>query len=243
MIVIRFSLTPLFVAVMLSVNVCAQNCPPPGFDALQTFDIDSYISDSWYAVKQIPLSYQPIEDFFCVRADYIRDTSRCLFCLNSVKVQVYNQARNGSVNGTIGGTPYSITDPPAKGLFRAFQRRPDSEPAKLTVGFLSNFALRANYWVVAAGTYEDAISRTGPIPTSTQYDWAIISGGLADKETENGKCIPNPGVTDFLGMWMFARDGVPPAGVIDGIEEIASIMGLDTTKWLPVVQEGCIFEE
>lgn len=147
------------------------------------------------------------------------------------------------MTGPVGGVPYKESDPPPTGLFRAIQRSPNREPAKLTVGFLSNFQRTPSYWVVAAGTYDDAIAASSPIPTSTEYDWAIITGGSPDLETDSGKCIPKPGRADFLGMWMFARDGVPPAGVIAGIDQIASDMGLDTTKWLPVDQEGCVFDE
>jgi len=44
-------------------------------------------------------------------------------------------------------------------------------------------------------------------------------------------------------MWMFVRDFVPPDGVIEAIDKYASeTLGLDTTAWLPVVQEGCVFE-
>jgi hypothetical protein len=217
-----------------------KNCPPKGFTALSDFNFTSYISKSWYSVKQIPLAYQRLEDFYCVRADYIKDTSSCFLCGNSPKVQVYNQARRGSVNGTIRGTPYTESNPPKRGLFRAFQKDPQNQPAKLTVGFFSQISLSSNYWVVAAGTYADAIAGIA-VPSSAEYDWAIISAGSPDLQTQSGLCIPKPGLIDFYGMWMFARDGVPPTGVIAGIDQIATSLGLDNTKWRTVDQTGCVF--
>lgn len=217
-----------------------KNCPPEGFGALETFDIESYISKSWYAVKQIPVAYQQLENFYCVRADYIKDTRKCLFCRKRLKVQVYNQARKGSVTGKVGGTPYSAANPPKKGFFRAFQSDPENNPAKITVGFLSSVNPSSNYWVVAAGTYADAIAGNR-VPTTNNYDWAIVTGGSADQQTKSGKCIPKPGLANFFGMWMFARDGVPPTGVMDGIDRIASTMGLDNTAWSFVNQAGCVF--
>jgi hypothetical protein len=219
------------------------NCPPDNFNALPEFDLDSYISKSWYAVKQIPLVYQPMNNFYCVRADYIRDTSRCLLCGSTPKVKVYNQARSDSITGRRGGTPYqpnqSSND---RNLFRAFQKDQKNNPAKLTVGFFSQFTLRSNYWIVAGGTYQGALKGQAiPTANNTEYEWAIISAGSPDKQTENGLCIPKPGIIPYYGMWMFTRDGVPPTGVIPAIDTIATNLGLDATKWLPVTQEGCVF--
>jgi apolipoprotein D and lipocalin family protein len=215
-------------------------CPPKNFGSLKKFDLNSYISKSWYAIKQIPLSYQPIEDFFCVRADYIKDTDGCLLCNDKPRIKVYNQARSGSVTGTIGGAPYSENNP-SSDYFFGMQKNPENEPAQLTVGFFPQLTPAANYWIVAAGTYAEALAGSAK-PSTKQYDWAIVTGGTAGMETDNGKCIPKPGAVPFLGMWMFARDGVPPDGVINSIEVIASDLGLDTTKWLPVKQDGCVFE-
>jgi lipocalin len=215
-----------------------KNCPPDNFKALENFDLSSYVNGSWYAVKQIPLTFQPTSSFFCVRADYIPDTSSCFLCGDAPKVKIYNQGRRGSVNATVGGTPY--TQPPPKNSFRAIQKDPQNQPAKLTVGFLPQFLVQSNYWVVAAGSYANAIAGVA-VPTSTTYDWAIITGGSPDLQTSNGLCIPKPGLVQLYGMWMFTRDNVPPTGVISGIDQIATSLGLDNTKWLTVTQEGCVF--
>jgi hypothetical protein len=180
-----------------------------GFRTLNDFDFDFlYISASWYIfMKQIPVVYQPLDDFYCVRADYVKDTSRCFFCGTTPKVKVYNQARSGSQTGPVVGTPYQAGQASSdRNRFRAFQKDATNHPAKLTVGVGAQFIRRSNYWVVTAGTYENALNGTA-IPTTSNYDWAIVSAGSPEKETENGLCIPKPGIIPFYGMWMLARDG------------------------------------
>jgi len=209
-------------------------CPPEGFDAKSDFDFDSYISAPWFAAKQIPVSYQKYPDnFYCVRAEYIEDNTFCLFCNNKPRVVIDNQARNGAVDGEPLGS--------VSRFFRGIVRNPRA-PAKVSVGFFADvLQWKPNYWIVAAGTYDDILN--GVESTGTNYEWAIITGGPPSVEGENGKCKPNPGLLNLLGMWMFVRNSVPPAGVIEAIDNYASEkLGLDTTAWLPVVQEGCVFE-
>ena len=214
-------------------------CPPPGFDAKQDFDIDLYFG-RWYAQKQIPVAYQTIDEFFCVTADYTRDKNFCIFCNYAPRIDILNQARKSSVDGEkLGG---------AQRFFRGVIRRPNSEPAKITVGFFAPFLVRARYWVVAAGSYTDILSYAGLLvnqtftPT-TDYEWAIITGGPPSREGANGTCKPNPGLLNFLGMWMFTRDSIPAEGVITAIESYAlNELNLDTSAWFLVQHEGCVYD-
>jgi len=210
-------------------------CPPEGFDAKTDFDFDSYISAPWFAAKQIPVSYQKYPDnFYCVRAEYIEDNTFCLFCNNKPRVVIDNQARNGAVDGEPQGS--------VSRFFRGIVRDPKRAPAKVSVGFFADvLQWNPNYWIVAAGTYDAILN--GVESTGNIYEWAIVTGGPPSAEGENGKCKPNPGLLNFLGMWMFVRDFVPPVGVIEAVDNYASEkLGLDTTAWLPVAQEGCVFE-
>ena len=104
----------------------SRNCPPSGFDAKQDFNIDLYFG-RWYAQKQIPVAYQTMDEFYCVTADYTKDTNFCIFCNYAARIDILNQARKGSVNGDkLGG---------ANRFFRGIIRRPRTDPAKITVGF------------------------------------------------------------------------------------------------------------
>jgi lipocalin len=212
----------------------SNNCPPSGFDAKQDFDIDLYLG-RWYAQKQIPVAYQSIDEFYCVTADYTMDKNFCIFCNYAARIDILNQARKGSVDGEkLGG---------ANRFFRGIIRRPRTDPAKITVGFLAPFLIRASYWVVAAGSYADILLGAQTINPTSDYEWAIITGGPPSRDGANGTCKPNPGVLNFLGMWMFARDSVPPEGVIAAIEAYAlNTLNLDTSAWFPVQHEGCVYD-
>jgi len=213
------------------------NCPPPGFDALNPFDIDSYISALWYPVKAAPVIYAQGTSY-CSVVQYTRDESCFFLCGDNPRIQVRNRGRQGSIDGPVNG---------ANGLLGAFVPDPTNNPAKLKVSGLQRFAWWTNYWVVAAGTYDDALAAhngTGsplqPQPTSNQYDWAIIAGATPFRETVRNKCMPGFGAWDTRGLWMFARDPEPPLGVVEAVEALADSMGLDTTEWQPNVQAGCV---
>jgi lipocalin len=211
------------------------NCPPPNFDAIQDFDINLYLG-RWYAHKQIPVSYQRLDQFYCVTTEYTKDTNFCPFCNYANRIDILNEARQDSVNGTkLGG---------ARRFFRGIIRRPRRDPAKITVGTFAPFLFRANYWVVATGSYEDIfLDGKRTVGMTTMYEWAIITGGSPELEGMNGKCKPNPGIFNFLGMWMFLRDSDPLPGVIEAIDTYASnVLGLDTSAWLPVEHQGCIYD-
>ena len=213
----------------------SNSCPPSGFDAKQDFNVDLYLG-RWFVQKQIPVAYQPIEALYCVTATYTRDTNFCIFCNYAPRIDILNQAREGSVDGEkLGG---------AVRFFRGIIRRPRSDPAKITVGFGAPFQPRSSYWVVAAGLYADILlGEETPNLLTSDYEWAIVTGGAPSLEGVNGTCKPNPGQLNFLGMWMFARDGVPPEGVIAAIEAYAlNVLKLDTTAWVPVAQEGCVYD-
>ena len=210
------------------------NCPPSGFDAKQDFDIDLYLG-RWYAQKQIPVAYQSLDEFYCVTADYTKDKNFCIFCNYAPRIDILNQARKSSVDGEkLGG---------ANRLFRGIIRRPRTNPAKITVGFLAPFLIRPSYWVVAAGSYADILLGGQTLNPTTDYEWAIITGGSPSRDGVNGTCKPNPGILNFLGMWMFARDSIPPEGVIAAIETYAlNVLNLDTSAWFPVEHEGCVYD-
>lgn len=212
-------------------------CPPPGFDALKDFDFDSFISARWYVQKQIPVAYQTRDQFYCVTADYTKDRSYCFLCNRKPRVDIDNRARQGSVTGAAIGGP--------RRFFRGIVSHPAADPAKVTVSaFLAPLLPRSNYWVVAAGTYDGVLSNNNTATTSgaVVYEWAIITGAAPTKIGANGKCRPDPGVSNFRGMWMFARDPVLAPGIVDAIDRAAGALGLDTTAWLPVAQEGCVYD-
>jgi len=206
------------------------NCPPAGFDALNPFDIDSYISRLWYPIKAAPVIYAQGQSY-CSVVQYTKDESCSFLCGDNPRIEVRNRGRRGGVDGPVNDG----------GVIRAFVPDNENNPAKLKVAGLQRFAWWTNYWVVAAGTYEEAVSSPAlqPQPTSTDYEWVIIAGATPFRETENGKCMPGYGVLDTRGLWMFGRDPILPDGVEAAVEKLADSMGLDTTEWVSVIHEGC----
>jgi lipocalin len=228
----------LFVVSIVSLPPVAysqQVCPPSGFDAVDTLDLSRFVGDRWYSIRQLPVNFQPEDQFNCVFAQYsILEspyTARCrLFgCTDPDSITVFNSARDGSTSGR----PVSVN-------FRAILPDADTEPAKANVGprFIPNFVRgsRTNYWVAAVGQYNE-LPTLSLEPASDQYEWAIITTGPPESVgTDTTKCYSNG------GMWFFSRRPVPPVGYVEAMTTIATDLGLDASVLLPVNHDGCDYE-
>jgi len=92
-----------------------------------------------------------------------------VFCDDKPRINVNNKGRRGIVNGDVNAGP----------IVQAFVPNPENETAKLKVSGLQRFVWRTNYWVVAAGTYDDALlssEKLKPQPSGTDNDWVIVAG-------------------------------------------------------------------
>ncbi|KAJ3413363.1 hypothetical protein HDV05_008145 [Chytridiales sp. JEL 0842] len=195
-------------------------CPPSNFNAVSTFSLPAYLGQ-WYIQAQAPTQFLPESSNFCVSALYTQTSA--------TEVSVFNYANRQRVNGEVQATrpnlKATITNP--------------AEPSKLSVGpqFLPAF-LGGPYWVVA----------TGPINAQTnQYEWALVSGGLPNEVGNNNLCWANAsGLFNIngsgQGLWIFTRAQVADAQLVAEIRRTAVSLGLDESKMLPVVQEGCLYQ-
>ncbi|KAI8817052.1 Calycin-like protein [Fimicolochytrium jonesii] len=190
------------------------NCPPKGFDSAPNFDLESYISAPWFVQEQLPVSYQPVDELFCVRAKYTRKGGDL--------VDVYNYANQKTINGPKKDTHLNAAL--------------TSTQSKLKVGptFLPRF-LYGDYWVVAAGN--NATSSSTSEDTNSTYTWAIITTGSPTRPS-NGKCLPffNP------GLWLFTREQVVSEERIGELRGKAEGLGLDVGGLVRVGQLGCTYE-
>merc|ERR1740138_1575308 len=112
------------------------------------------------------------------------------------------------------------------------------------------------YWVIAVDEEE--------------YSWAVVSGGqptevvvaeAADGGAYSGgsssssklsssggsssggvKCTTKSSGINGSGLWLFTRDPVPAAGVVEAMEARLEAMGVATGRLLPVAQAGCTYE-
>ena len=206
------------------------SCPPKNFEARKTLDIDSYISKLWYPQKAAPVIYARGTSY-CSVVQYTRDDDCKFLCGKKPRINVRNRGLDGSITGSLNDARLKASVP-----------NPDRAPAKIRVGFPQRFVRRTNYWVIAAGTYVDVLAGNHTEATDEVYDWALISGGKPVRKS-NGKCIAGRlGRFDTRGLWIFARDPLPPAGVVEAVEAIASDMGLDTSTMLTNVHEGCTYD-
>jgi len=197
-------------------------CPPEGYDSVLPFSLDAYVTDNataWYVQQQQPISYQPLNSLYCVRARYTK--------LDNGRIGVDNFARVGSIDGS--------AQNPGGFQLNAVVRDPEVE-SKLAVGppFLPP-TLYGPYWVVAAGPYSpDDAEWTGT------YEWAIITGGPPNAESDNGACI-GTGRFQNEGFWLFTREQVASEELVEEMRTIAEGLGLDTSVLVPVEQEGCSY--
>ena len=156
----------------------SKNCPPAGFNARPNLDLESYISRLWYPIQAAPVIYQQGQSY-CSVVQYTLD-NKCFWRQldNKPCIAVRNRGLSGSITGDLNDA-----------RIQAFVPNPGKAPAKIQVGPPQFLPFLDNYWVLAADTY-DAVLTNNVTTTGTDYEWAIIAGGSADRETDSGKCLP-----------------------------------------------------
>ncbi|KAI8839934.1 Calycin-like protein [Chytridium lagenaria] len=193
-----------------------RKCPPSNFDAVTDFALPQFLGQ-WYVQAQAPTIYLPVEQNYCVAANYSQTSPNT--------ISIFNFSRVGSVTGRI-----QATTPNLKGTIRDAAR-----PSKLSVGpeFLPAF-LAGPYWVIA----------TGPI-VEDKYSWALISGGAPNQES-NGRCLANEAVFSLFngngqGLWIFTREKVANPALVQQLRDLATSKGLDASAMNAVEQANCTY--
>jgi len=188
----------------------AVTCPPRGFDSVPSFSPAHWIEAPWYIVQQEPTLYQPVENLFCVRADYS--------LLPNGEINVHNQERKGSVSGEL-----------QSALLRAVYV--DADTGKLKVGpdFVPR-SLFGPYWVVATDSYPTD-------PNFKGYEWAVVSAGPPSTPS-NGGC-KNTGVVNDVGLWLFSRSPNPSQKDVQAMRDVAAAKGFDLSVLVNVEQNKC----
>jgi len=191
-------------------------CPPEGFDSMQEgFNLSAWVEHPWFIQEQMPVSYQPLSDFYCTRARYKQ--------VSDDEVEVYNSANQGSVDGTSTGAD-------SFGPLKAVIPNTD-DPSKLKVGppFLPT-DLYGDYWVMFAG------------PTPDNYEYGIVSGGAPTNVGEDGGCVAgSTSEMNQAGLWLFTKEPTPDQSVVDMLLNKTSELGFDLSVLSPVEHEGCTY--
>ncbi|KAJ0391776.1 hypothetical protein ATCC90586_002933 [Pythium insidiosum] len=206
-------------------------CPPTGFTSKSVFNAAKYFDGRWYAIRQTPVIYQPVNELFCVTADYkLETTSTCkVFRCKDTVVRVDNAANVGGITG------------PRKKAGLNGVIKDASRPAEASVGprFLPSF-LYGSYWVIEAGSFDDLLAGKTQF-TSDNYEWAIITGGKPEVSTPGG-CLPGDGPLNGRGFWLFSRKPVVSSVESEKLVALAASKGLDVSALRPVVQDGCRYQ-
>jgi len=125
-------------------------------------------------------------------------------------ITVMNSARVGSVDGEKTG-----------GDLCAY--KPGEDPARLGVApcFVPRFA-SGPYWVLAYSETEG---------------YALVSGGQPTIATPTG-CRMEAQTNDS-GLWIFTREALPRAGLVETVRDLAVSQGFDLSVLNDVTHEGC----
>jgi len=197
------------VAPLEAVDSCPEVTTQPNFD------FDGYISKRWYIQQQMPTSYLPESENYCVYAEY-KALKRPTIWGYTVQVHNHAEERNGKQHDS--GTIIC-----AKGADPA-------DPAKLQVGpcLLPRITgwTTGPYWVLA---YDEA------------EGYALVSGGQPTVQGQGG-CRTGSG-NDGAGLWIFTRAAQRDEALVQKVRSLAAVKGFDLAVLKDVDQTRCGREE
>jgi len=184
-------------------------CPPQGLEVQQDFDLDAYISDTWWIQQQMPTEYLPVDQNFCVKAKYSKGTRSRWAKFIGWTIQVENFSKKSD------GTDQNSGD---------FLCARQVEGAKLEVApcFLPAWIAAGPYWVLEHNEPEG---------------YALVSGGAPEIES-NGACKTGDGVND-AGLWIFTRRQLRNETLVDSLMQKLVDYGYDTSVMNPVDNFNC----
>eukprot|EP00746_Dinoflagellata_sp_MGD_P080672 gnl/MRDRNA2_/MRDRNA2_32178_c0_seq1.p1 gnl/MRDRNA2_/MRDRNA2_32178_c0~~gnl/MRDRNA2_/MRDRNA2_32178_c0_seq1.p1 ORF type:complete len:218 (-),score=44.77 gnl/MRDRNA2_/MRDRNA2_32178_c0_seq1:400-1053(-) len=206
----RISVLHAAVSVVVTLAV---ECPPKNFSSVENFDLNTFVSARWYAQQQMPVSYLPKDQNYCVYADYKKKDKKTFW---GYDVAVRNHAEDVA-------PPHKVHD---SGPSLLCAKVVDEQKGQLEVApcFLPT-ALSGPYWVIAY---------------SEQEGYALISGGPPTIAAEGG-CRTGTGVNNS-GLWIFTRKQQKDAALIEKVRGIAAQKGFDVSVLNEVDQSSCSAE-
>ena len=192
------------------------------------FDLDMFISKKWYAHQQIPTPVNPIEQFYCVAAEYTSlDPSNPIDAqrlANGFNIKVFNTAEDVDGNMFTSDDPFFANGDPAPGPLCAGRSLPDGKLSENTVTFCSLPIASApsNYWVVAYDEDEGMV---------------LIASAQTVIPTANGLCKY---ASPFDGVWILSRSPERNEAMIQKYRNIAmNDNGIDLSPLADVSHENC----
>lgn len=211
----------LFQTLILSQVLTSNSCPDIRLQTDPPVNITEYIRSTWYIQQQQVNGYQSKDQLYCVTATYNKDNHSNVPFFNGTVISVYNYANQGSVNGG------NVAPMPNNSFLCA--RVPNaSSPEKLYVApcFLPNL-FGGPYWIVLAG------------PSSSNYEWAIVSGGQPSVRDSNYTCTTKEYGFMGSGLWLFSRKPVLEDENLRYLHYELEKRNVSTSRLLNVSQVGC----
>jgi len=215
--------------------VAAATCPPDGFDSAADFSVSKFISQPWFAQRQIVKANRRGRS--CVMADFSplsSDFNSGFLLITSGRKNVKGRLEGSSGNGL------DLVVVPTVQLESDGTSHVSNGASKMQMIPLSLINARetlnehfGHFWVLAVGDSADG----------RNYDWAIVSGGAPHTTTDNG-CVPGPAnateqsYATGAGLWLFSRQPVDPRNTAVMLQT-AQRLGLDVTVLKSVQQKGC----
>jgi lipocalin len=217
------------------------------------FDLDRFIAKSWYTQRQQVNEFQDFSELFCVVDTFHLMTTTANANSNNNNNNSNNettttaataltdragnpkleivQFHNGQNGGGVNENPYiarcSATHTQAMGgQFR------------MHVPFVPAF-LAGPRWIVDTDYDTYAILTGGPLTVRGSCDEISELCTLPQR----AEVFPSPlsFVGNDQGLWFFTRDPMPPASLLEQMEEKANDMGICTAAMLDVIHEGCTY--
>jgi len=194
--------------------VARSTCPPEDFSSIAKFELDSFIAKPWYIQQQMPTSYLPKAQNWCVSAVYNRLPKQSLL---GYDLHVHNIAEEQ--DGTVHDSDKNIKG----GGIEA--KIVDAATGKLEVApwFVPPAVGAGPYWVI---DYDEV------------QGYALISGGAPKVAGSNGKCRTGGGIND-AGLWIFTRAQKRNDGMVSKVRDIALKIGFDLSVLNDVDQSNC----
>lgn len=215
----RLSLSLLFATAIASAFTAAQAQEEPAecaiVEAVTDFDLEAYASAPWFVHQLAENAYSPVENNFCVTAEYEIKESPSFW---GYTVTVNNAAQN-ELGEWFGGE------------LCAYQTEAE-DVGKLAVApcFLPKY-FAGDYWVIA---YEESDEEAGT------DGYALISGGQPTIPAPEGLtgCRTGDG-TNQSGLWIFSRNPERSEDLIETVRAIAIDKGFDVSVLNNVDQTSC----
>lgn len=195
-------------------NTCPNITPMPNFNTSE------YIRSTWYIQQQQVTGYQPPESLYCVAQTLNYSDAHVPFYNGSV-LSVYNYGVLNEVNGTqMNPNNYTLC---------ARQTNSSLPSDILNAPCLIPNLFAGPYWVINAG------------PTSTNYEWAIVSGGPPTVKYSDGNCSTSLRGVNGSGLWLFTRErfGKMATYYTQTMRSYLQNVGFTLSNLLNVTQRGC----